>query len=170
MPIINTILSATIVKSLTGSGSMDRQTGEDKSQTSLLFSSQYPTSAFQPTPPTDIYLFLLCGQQTFSPCFWSHSRFRFGSSQLGHDQEACFPNGEKHQISENSLMFAHPLQAENHPSRLPAWCQLQTLAGRKKQRYPLYFCQGTRVAGLAETLPGPCRSARCAELLVLFSG
>lgn len=58
----------------------------------------------------------------------------------------------------------------SHHASLPAWRQLQTLAGRKKQRHLLSCHQETRVAALVETLPGPCRSAHCAELLALFSG
>lgn len=96
MPTVNTIPSTIIVKTVMGSGSTDWAI-EDRSQALLLFLRQYPTVASQSTPLDATYLFLLYGQQLFSPCFCSSSRFPFGSFQPGQDQEACFPMREKRQ-------------------------------------------------------------------------
>ena len=115
MPTVNTIHSAIIVKTVTGPGSTDRLTGEDTSQALLLFSRQHPTAASQPTPLDAIYLFLLCGQQPFSPCFCSRSRFPFGSFQLGQDREACSPNGEKRQSVKAASHLLIPCKPKTTP-------------------------------------------------------
>lgn len=113
MPTVNTIHSAVTVETVMGSGSTDGLTGEDTTQALLLLSRQNQTASSHPTPLDAIYLFLLCGQQTFSTCFCSQSRFPFGSFQLVQDQEAWSPNGENR-------------QAVKAASHLPTPCKLKT--------------------------------------------
>lgn len=98
-----------------GSGSTDWLTGEDGSRALLLFSRQYPTVASQPTPPAAVYLFLLCGQQTSSPCSCSRSKFPFGSFQVGQDREACSPNREKRRSVKAASRLLIPCKPNTTP-------------------------------------------------------
>jgi len=119
VPTVSTIHSAIIVKTLMGSGSRDRLAGEDISKSLLLSSRQHPTVAskcgIQPVPPGAIYLFLLHGQQTFSPCLCSHPRFPFGRFQSGQDQEACSPNRQKRQSGKAASHLLIPCKPKTTP-------------------------------------------------------
>lgn len=91
---------------------INQQEKENMDRTLLLFSREYPTMASQPTSSGGIYLFLLCRQQTSCPCFYSRSRFPFGSSQLGQYQQACSPNKEKQQWEQPHIC---PCPASQNP-------------------------------------------------------